>query len=101
RKLCNDRAQINQTHWHPHEKATDLLVFVRSDTPLRLNQVQNARLISRRLCVDGTYAHRRERNENPEDAARHASAEKIKHRGRRRDSFVFARRKNLPPENRT
>src|SRR5262249_9654101 len=100
RKLRNNRAQINQTHRHPHEQSADLLVFVWSDTPVGLNQVQNAQVISRWLRVNWTHAHRRECDKNSEDAARDAGAEKVKRCGRRRHSLVLTGRKDLSPENR-
>src|SRR5215813_8525842 len=99
-KLRNDRAQINQTHRHPHEQAADLLVFIRSDTPARLNQVQNAEAISGRLRINRTNAHRRKGDENSKNAARDAGAEKIKHCAWRRHPLLLTRRKNLAPENR-
>src|SRR5215471_1718903 len=100
RKLRNDRCQVHEAHRHPHEKAADLLVFIRSDTPARLNQIQKAQAISRWLRVNRTHAHRRECDQNSENAARDASAEKIKYCAERRQSLLLMRRKNLAPENR-
>src|ERR1043166_1884986 len=85
---------------HPHEQASNLLVLFRSDTPARLNQVQDAEAISVRLSVNRTHTHRREGDENSENTARDAGAEKIKHRARRGHPLLLTGRKNLSPENR-
>src|SRR5262245_34973627 len=100
RKLRNDRGQVHYTHRYPHEQAAYLLVFVGSDTPVGLNQVQNAKAINGWLRVNRTYANGRESDENSENAARHAGAEKVEHTARRRKSLLLTRRKNLSPENR-
>src|SRR5262245_47090334 len=100
RKLRNDRAKINQTHRYPHEKAADLLVFIRSDGPVGLNQICDPEPISTRLRVNRTNADRRERYKDSKNATRDAGAKKIKHGAGWRHSLVFTRCKNLSPENR-
>src|SRR6516165_4608295 len=100
RKLRNNRAQIDKAHRHPHQQPADLLVFVRSDTPVRLNQIQNAEGISGWLRVNWTHAHRGECDKNSKNAARDARAKKIKHCAGGQHSLLLTRRKNLTPENR-
>src|SRR5438067_13842320 len=36
-ELCDDRAQINHTHRHPHQKSADLLIALWSDAPVHLD----------------------------------------------------------------
>ena len=78
RKLREDRAQINQTHGHPHQQPADLLVLAPGVIPSPCEWCGASRDGRSAASVNRTNRDRRECDNDPEHAAGDAGAEQDK-----------------------
>src|ERR1700677_552109 len=75
RHLGEDSSQIDQTHGHPHEQPSDLLISLRRETPARANGLQHPVRVVWLHRVNRTNRDGRECDDYPEDTAGKARGE--------------------------